>query len=112
MIKQIDTYVTESDLLLYPEVNWDRFGRDYAFGWIPRDDGKFDFAMLTYQRIYGTTESPAGHIAVSIISSSAKYNQEFGKRLGATDHQDCKRIEHYFEIPNKVILKGGDHDKN
>lgn len=98
-MKQTETYVTESDLLLFPEVQWDRFGRDYAFGWITRDDGKFDFALLVYEAYSDEA------IKVSIISSSAKYSQEFGKRLGAKDHQDCKRIEDYFDIKNSIKLK-------
>lgn len=97
-MEKIDTFVTESDLLLYPEVNWDRFGRDYAFGWIKREDGKFDFAILAYY------QREDGSVDVSITSSSAKYSQEFGKRLGAKDHQDCIRIENFFDIPNKIIL--------
>jgi len=95
----VDTYVNERDLTLYPEVQWDRFGLDYAFGWIARDDDKFDFAILTYVPNDDST------VDVSIISSSAKYNREFGSRLGATKHQNCKRIEDFFSITNMIKLK-------
>ena len=76
MEKRIKTFVLETDLLLFPEIQWDRFGEDYAFGWIKRDDGKFDFACLTY---YQKDEKT---ITVSIISSSAKYSRAFADRLG------------------------------
>jgi hypothetical protein len=98
----IATLVKKSDLLLYPEVMWDRFGRDYAFGWIKRDDEKFDFAILVY-----SLNEDKGILTTSIISSSAKYSQEFGKRLagvGKVDHQDCIRIEDHFNIKNKIVL--------
>lgn len=102
--QMIETYVEEKDLKLFPEVNWDRFGRDYAFGWIPREDGKFDFMCITYHLI------DQENVKVMFTCSSARYSAEFAKRLGSTDHEDCKRIEHYFDIKNCIKLERGQNE--
>lgn len=84
----------EAILNLFPEVRWDRwsgtFERMTIFGWIARDDGKFDFVFLYL--VNGQVDM--------IDTSSAKYSEEFGKRLGAgyDDHQPCKRVENFFNV--------------
>lgn len=98
-LPEIKTLVEEQDLLLFPEVQWDRFGEDYAFGWISRDDGKFDFMCITYFPLEG------GKVKIMFTCSSAKYSAEFARRLKSEKHEDCKRIESYFEIPNCIKLK-------
>lgn len=76
-----------------PEVTWDRFAGDAVdhvsvFGWIERDDGRSDFAMVMIDK-----EGPW-----LISTSSARYSAEFSTRLGMdTDgHTGCRRVEDHF----------------
>lgn len=83
----IKTKVSLSDLLLFPEVMWDRMGKDFAFGWIARDDGKSDFCILHY-----------GKKLAWVTTSSKKYSAEFSRRWsgGKGKHDDCHRVEWQF----------------
>lgn len=76
-----------------PEVMWDRFagdGTDHVsvFGWIAREAGKFDYAMVMI--------AADGPWLVS--TSSARYSAEFSRRLGmaGAGHSDCRRVEDHF----------------
>lgn len=77
-------------LNLFPEVAWDRWagepkGRMSVFGWIARQDGKFDFMRLVLWR-----GQP-----MEFTTSSARYSAEFSQRLSFS-HADCKRVVHHF----------------
>ncbi len=94
--KPLSTKVDVNDLLLFPEVMWDRYGDTFVFGWIDREDGKSDFCVLHY-----------GKKLAWVTTSSKKYSAEFTKRWsgGKFPHDDCKRVEYGFpEIPNKIVL--------
>lgn len=78
-------------LKLFPEVNWDRWNGDgethvSVFGWLAREDGKFDFVLLMFD-----ADGPW-----YFTTSSARYSAEFSGRLGWGGHSDCKRVEHFF----------------
>jgi hypothetical protein len=101
----------------FPEVEWDRWGGWYEypagedeatvytaspFGWIERDDGRFDFLVIT---VYWTP--PLGIYHTSQQTSSARYSEEFAERLGNADsHIKCRRIEDDFGllVDRKVTL--------
>lgn len=84
----------------FPEVAWDRWGGWYeypgdadgihsagVFGWIDREDGRFDFMSL---HVFWTDAD--GVYAESYTTSSAALSAEFAERLGV-DHVECRRIE-------------------
>lgn len=89
----------ESTLNLFPEVRWDRWSGEIdnmgIFGWISRPDGKFDFVQLIF--VDGEAEA--------ISTSSKKYSEDFGKRLGFENHRPCKRVEKDFPGVNSIKLK-------
>jgi hypothetical protein len=90
----------EEILNLFPEVMWDRWsgsmnvGAMDVFGWIAREDGRYDFCVLLFFD---------GEVS-SIITSSARYSEEFSNRLGFTGHNPCKRVEKYFPNAKAVRL--------
>lgn len=76
-----------------PEVTWDRWAGELnlmgVFGWLSRDDGRFDFVHLCIAegKVFGFS------------TSSAKYSDEFAGRLGIGDqHCPCKRVEDTFAV--------------
>lgn len=96
MTDKIDTEtiqqrVRESLKQFEPIVQWDRFAGNIidmvVFGWITRDDGKFDF--LAVDLFKGKLQS--------FRTSSAKYSAHFSKMLGWS-HSDCNRVEDYPEV--------------
>lgn len=74
-----------------PIVQWDRWAGNIidmvVFGWITRDDGRFDFIVLDLFK---------GELQ-SFRTSSAKYSAHFSKMLGWS-HADCNRVEDYPEV--------------
>ena len=91
---------------LLTEVVWDRWGGWYEhdveegenaifsaqpFGWIRREDGRFDFFVLT---VFWTAADGIYHVAS--VTSSARYSEEFSKRLHGdeVEHLECRRVEH------------------
>lgn len=71
-------------------VKWDRYGirggeDGYIFGWIERDDGFYDFAVINFKLI-------GDSFALSYNTSSKKYSIEIGRRLKCTDetYVECK----------------------
>ncbi len=75
----------------FPEVVWDRFtgdAEDYfrCFGWIAREDDKFDFMVIDFDK---------GEV-VDYSTSSAKYSLEFSKRINFT-HENCQSMYEFFE---------------
>jgi hypothetical protein len=77
----------------FPEVVWDRWTQSEnwacAYGWIARDDGRFDFLVIDFD-----DGEPW-----KFSTSSAKFSKEFSVRLnfeGSTGHQECRRIENDF----------------
>lgn len=70
-------------------VQWDRYGiRDndsgFIYGWIPRDDGFFDFVNITFA-LEGTG------IVINYNTSSSKMSKEIGLRLGLDENQMSER---------------------
>lgn len=89
----------------FPEVVWDRATGDIdgdfsCFGWIARDDYKFDYLDLYFIK---------GEVC-SYSTSSAKYSKEFANRLGFA-HEDCKRMEHIFKDVKVVMENSEKSDK-
>ncbi len=85
-------------------VEWDRYGlRDdggFAFGWIKRDDGFYDFVSVTFQ-LTGNA------FAISYTTSSKKHSKEIAGRfnLGGTavyDYLECKPAS---DIPEANLVK-------
>ena len=92
-------------------VAWDRFvaGDDpnvagrylKVYGWIDREDDAYkDFVIVTFypdtaNNLYGFT------------TSSDRYTMDIHRRLFGDEpdqHNDCRRVEHAFEVPNAVEL--------
>jgi len=102
-----DTFhkTVEATLNLLPEVRWDRWSGDSdrccVFGWVNRDDGKFDFVLITFD----LTNEDSNDCAEKICTSSAKYSEDFGKRLGFENHHLCKRVEKDFPNVQSIHLK-------
>ena len=102
-----------------PEAQWDRYvaytietdGQPQtgvtAFGWIPRDDGRSDFVVLTWEWMEQQSFPRC-------TTSSAELSEAFADRLYAGEewyvqgetHVDCRRMEHGFgdRIPNVIRL--------
>ena len=97
----------ESALSDLPFVEWDRFtvveweeGGDQvvsAYGWIDREDSHEDFAMLILW---------PGDETIYTLTSSDEYSEEISERLFGTseDHNECRRAENAFDIPNVIEL--------
>jgi len=87
-----------------PFVRWDRAipggGFMDVYGWIDRDDGRFDFVLLTFFDEHPPDAPPWWS------TSSARYSAEIATILGgSTDtHNDCQRIDDVFgdRVPNRV----------
>lgn len=89
---------------LFPEVRWDRYcaypKSSTVFGWISREDGKFDVLLL-----YFTKDKLR-----SYMTTSSRYSVDFGERLAkyldtGLSHQSCKRVE-YLRLPiNSIKLR-------
>lgn len=96
--------IVSTTLNKLPEVRWDRFTVDkenvLVFGWISRDDGKYDFVFVEIG-----AEGPLG-----IVTSSARFSAEFSSRLfGPEDnnHVTCKRVEDHFPGVRCVRIRKG-----
>lgn len=80
-------------------VNWDRFifvKEDYisVFGWIDRKGELIkDFVILDFD--LNKKES------YFILTSSKKYSKRISKIM-KTEHSDCKRVEHFYDMPNVI----------
>jgi hypothetical protein len=81
-----------------PFVTWDRWAgdRDHAaaFGWIPREDGRFDFVRI---------ESDGEGYGQS--TSSAEYSARISEMLNGrrSKHHGCRRIEDDFPGLENVV---------
>lgn len=86
-------------------IRWDRYTSSTKklslFGWIPREDGRSDFVLLTV--------IPEG---IGFTTSSAEYSEEISRRLNGGEptgtHNDCLRVEAHpaaAELPNVVRLQ-------
>jgi len=82
----------------FPEVMWDRLTEDAAdvkaYGWVARDDGRFDFVLLDFWN------ADAGTPGFS--TSSAELSATFASRLGVADENECQRVEH---VLGDLVLK-------
>lgn len=103
MINPLDHKIIQGVLEKLSFVQWDRFSGngDYAavYGWIDRETDSYkDFVILIFFSSGG----------VEFHTSSSKYSLEIHKILnGEYDggHNDCERVEKFFNIPNMVKLK-------
>jgi hypothetical protein len=91
----------EETLALFPEVKWDRWAGDLSsdngigiFGWMARKGGRSDFVFLRIDN-----DGPW-----LVATSSAEHSAEFTKRVGFTNHTDCKRVKDHFNIPYAATL--------
>lgn len=82
-------------------VRWDRFtettGELNFYGWIERKQDKYkDFLALT---IF------LNDFSTWFLTSSAKYDRKINEILKLNKKgAKCKRVEHYFELPNAIKL--------
>lgn len=94
--------VTET-LNLLPEVTWDRFiegeGHVTAYGWVERDGKCPDFVLVSLD-----CDGPW-----YFATSSAKYSEDFHRRLGfkqsSEGHKPCQRVEDRFPNVKSIKLK-------
>lgn len=88
-------------------VEWDRFIVDdwdgeqavSVYGWIDREDEYKDFVLVIFW--------PASETVYYVTSSDEYTNQISTVLLGGDDddeHNDCRRVEHTFDIDNAVAL--------
>lgn len=88
-----------------PFVEWDRFYEasdiEYVvFGWIEREDDEYK----DYVQIRFWMESP-GEYGCTYSTSSARYTEEIGDRLGV-GHAECNRVEsHFSDVENVIELE-------
>ena len=106
MKKEYIDYITELMNRL-PFVRWDRYVHHadldtiILFGWISRDDGKFDFDHFTYLTNNGN---------LGFTTSSKKYSAEisyllYNKSKEEHDENMCKRIEiDFVDVKNSIRL--------
>lgn len=85
-----------------PFVTWDRLinhgEMSSIYGWIPRDDGRFDFVVIEFQF--------AGDREPYWITSSARNSAAIAELLGqGGSHNPCQRVEDVFGslIERKVV---------
>lgn len=98
----------EQQLRRFPFVEWDRFiewrlDDDIiirVFGWIDRQDTFKDFVAI--ELLLKTKQ------VEMLMTSSAEYSKKICEiiyGLGEEYHQQCKRVEHRFQISNSIKLK-------
>ena len=97
MKKEIETILEEMHF-----VQWDRFCGEIdndetvqIYGWIEREDSYKDFVVLEHSGCH-----------ISCITSSKKYSQEIARIVtgSADNHEDCKRVEHHFNVKNSIKI--------
>lgn len=94
-------------------VKWDRFTETsdfyHIYGWIEREDNYKDFLVIDFDKKVGNPDF--------WISSSARFDEKIIEVLKhpetmalALNNAQCKRVEDYFCLKNKVQLsqKKGD----
>lgn len=92
-------------------VEWDRFvvGEDYhgekhinVYGWIERTEDEYkDFVIL---RFWPDLDEDG---IVGFTTSSDRHTEEIFRRLFGRepdDHNDCRRVEHTFDVENAIEL--------
>ena len=92
--------VIENVLRKLSFVNWDKYfeyeGGLSFFGWIDREDDNYkDFVLIDF---VGNN--------ISYGTSSKEYSKKIADILNQ-DHSNCKRVEHFWDIPNVIKFKGG-----
>ena len=103
MIKKISRWLSKFEF-----VEWDRFIETnefyHIYGWINRDDNYKDFIVIDFSKKTGLPDF--------WISSSHTFDHkiiEVLKHLETLKHAinnaQCKRVEDFFPIKNKVVLK-------
>lgn len=81
-------------------VNWDRYygaeGSWSFYGWIEREKDNYkDFILIEFDN---------NNEVVYHGTSSKKHTREIAEILNR-GHSDCKRVEHFCDIPNLIRLK-------
>ena len=79
-------------------VNWDRYfgeGENLSFfGWIGREKDNYkDFVLVEF----------FGEKIVYYGTSSKEYSKKVANILNQT-HSDCKRVDHFCNVPNVIKL--------
>jgi len=100
----------EGKLLKCTFVKWDRFllAEDpkqdelviNVYGWIDRDDDYKDFVTVDFWTARET---------VGFTTSSEEYTEQLHRLLVGEDldnHNECRRVEDTFDVPNAVTLDG------
>ncbi len=94
-----------------PQILWDRYFFDEhtrtlsIYGWISRTKDSYkDFCQLDFVfHAWFTNKIPIVRFAGT---SSSKYSAIISHKLFGhkTPHNKCARVEHFFNVANKVIL--------
>jgi hypothetical protein len=101
--KQVDIAERVKETLArFSFVRWDRFvvGRkSWSFyGWIKRKDAHEDFLILEF------SADSKGKLDIWFLTSSKRYDAQIKRILRQKTGLRCKRVEHYFDIPNAIQL--------
>lgn len=92
----------EKKLIGLPFVQWDRYINSTnaitIFGWVNREDNYKDFVIVEFN---------TDNYEVNVWNtSSLEYSKEISKIFEPfEEHNDCHRVEHYFNIKNCTKLK-------
>jgi hypothetical protein len=102
--KQVDIAEhVKATLERFSFVQWDRFvaGRkNWSFyGWIARSDAHEDFLILDFWA------NGKGKLDIWFLTSSKRYDAQIKRILNQETGLLCKRVEHYFDIPNAIRLE-------
>lgn len=110
-------HILENMLSRLKMVKWDRFTFDaegerqwvLAYGWIDRPDAHKDFIVVDYwpevrEMHLVQTSSPDSENLMKQIDVI----NNFGK---PSQHNKCRRIEDYFQVPNCIRLKDSGYNK-
>jgi hypothetical protein len=83
-------------------VRWDRFVTGLyswsIYGWIKRADAHEDFLVLDF------SADVNGSLEIWWLTSSKRYDAKIKSILDTQGTCRCKRVEHYFDIPNAIRL--------
>jgi hypothetical protein len=102
--KQVDIRKrVQKTLARFSFVQWDRFVAGRAnwsfYGWIARSDAREDFLILDFWA------NGKGKRDVWFLTSSKRYDAQIKRILHQKTGLRCKRVEHYFGIPDAIRLE-------
>ena len=103
MKDELKIYMKE-DMKKLPFVKWDRFielGNDLdVYGWIEREDEYKDFVLFKYKYVQEEDDWEMSYSTSSDFYSKAIHDLLECEGL----HNNCKRVEHSFDIENCIRL--------